>query len=176
MLTVIFLLCVTILVVVLRQGTRRQRAMNNRTWQYLRDNYGAAFDALCCTTATMLKVPLCELNIVGEHEQFHLGKYPSSGPRTDPASASGCQFVIKRGEVIALDDCTSDEDFAQLPGVQNGHFSSYLGVPLYHRGEVVGSFCVGDTKERVWTEEEITTLRAFAKCLGLQLSLEDSLT
>lgn len=135
------------------------------TFEYLQSN--PIFDYLVADAARALNVAVCEFNVVTNERQFHVGKYPAEGDRSDPLVDSGCRFVVMKGKPVSVNNCVTDEDFMSLAGVRNGVFASYLGVPLRYKGELVGSFCVADTQVREWSKRDLDKLRFFAAQTGL---------
>lgn len=142
-------------------------ASRDEAWLHLRSAHGGIFDIICENVAHVLKVSLCEINVVGEREQYHLGKFPATGSRSDPIEDSICRFVVERNGVVSLPDCRLDESFKDVRAVKEGFCKSYLGIPLYFRGLLLGSLCVGNDEPRQWTEKDVDVLRRYATNSGV---------
>jgi GAF domain-containing protein len=123
-------------------------------------------DALARTAARQLGTPMAFMSILDDREEFHTASHQRSDlaelPRSGPASASFCQFVVATDGVFAVNDALVDPLVEGLPAVTAGQVRSYLGVPIRRNGQVLGSFCVADVEPRQWTDEDVAALERVA--------------
>ena len=124
-------------------------------------------DALARSAAQQLDTPMAFMSILDDREEFHSASHQRSGlpemPRSGPASASFCQFVVASDGVFAVNDALVDPLVEGLPAVTAGQVRSYLGVPIRRNGQVLGSFCVADVEPRSWTDADVATLERVAE-------------
>lgn len=89
-----------------------------------------------------------------------------------PLSHSFCQHVVTAGEPLVIDDAREDQRVCFNKAVVDFDVIAYLGVPIRtHRNNVLGSFCVIDTKPREWTEDDVQEMLALADLVGNEIEL-----
>jgi hypothetical protein len=81
--------------------------------------------------------------------------------RATSRGGSFCQLVVKAEAELIVGDAESDRRVPQELVEQYG-IRAYAGVPLRHRGRVIGSLCALDRKPRAWSESVIRELSAVA--------------
>ncbi len=80
-----------------------------------------------------------------------------------------CDKVVKRKKMIEINNATVDNRWDGYKGIDYG-LISYLGYPiLNHQGEVVGTICVEDKKERQFNKTEKDLLMQFKEVIENQL-------
>lgn len=81
-----------------------------------------------------------------------------------------CYDVVEIGKMQPriIEDLTKTKYVKTDPNVKKYKLKSYLGFPVSLRGEVVGSFCLCDTKRRKFTEEEISLVSMFSKLIATE--------
>ena len=76
-----------------------------------------------------------------------------------------CETVIASRSMLKVPNALKDEKWRDNPGIALGMIA-YLGFPvLWPGGEVFGTICVLDNKEREFTAQDIQTLGQFAQIL-----------
>ncbi len=81
---------------------------------------------------------------------------------------SFCQFVVTTEEPFIVTDAKRDQRVPQKM-VETYGIAAYLGVPIQVGGQVLGSLCVADGKERSWRPELVSELTALAKRVSQRL-------
>jgi len=75
-------------------------------------------------------------------------------------------LVAQEEEPINLDNAERHPLFHYFPETGEEHFPAFLGVPILHRGEVMGVICVQGTRSERFDEEHATLLFTAAAQLG----------
>lgn len=74
-----------------------------------------------------------------------------------------CDRTHRGGDVLVVPDATLDPRFVHLVAVADGGVRFYAGIPLRDPlGNVVGVFCIADTRPRTLDAEELQTLQDLA--------------
>lgn len=128
-------------------------------------------DILCATTAQMLEVPTCQVNVLDATSQYHLGSYPpkSAWERIKPLVDSGCQVVVLRRGPVMINDAREDALLCNISPVMTGEILAYMGTPIFHDGHVIGTFCVADANVRDWNEMDLRILQALGRKAELSI-------
>lgn len=113
-----------------------------------------------------------ELNVITEHHQVFIATWPHFCPDRVDLTQSACQLVVRDAAPVAISDATRHPLLSQFKIVADGRFRSYLGVPVYHQGEAIGSLCTLDDKPRKWGAFEINSLRGLARLAGLSVGAD----
>ncbi len=122
--------------------------------------------AICST----LNVPISLVTLIAPDRQFFKSSrglaFDLTLNRATPIEDSTCQYVVKKGGLLVIDDVTADPFFVAHEGLKGVGAGSYLGTPLYVFGQPIGSVCAVDIKPRKWTEVEIDFLQGKANMLA----------
>lgn len=70
--------------------------------------------------------------------------------------------VARTGKPVTARDVQAHEDYCHIPGSDEEHFRSYLGVPLIRRGKVLGVLVIQTREERRFQYRDIKELYAAA--------------
>jgi len=81
---------------------------------------------------------------------------------------SFCQFVVMAEAPFIVTNAKSDKRVPQAM-VETYGLAAYLGVPIHVGGQVLGSLCVADGKERHWRPELVDELSALASRVSARL-------
>ncbi len=135
-----------------------------------------AFDRLTRLAARLLDAPLAIISLLDRHRQFLKSV---SGPASEritsrhtPRSASFCRHVVERGEPLIIEDARTCDLVRDNPAIEQLGVVAYLGVPIIAEDfQVIGSLCVIDDKPRVWTPEDIRTLRELCEITTTEIAL-----
>lgn len=135
-----------------------------------------AFDRLSRLAARILKTPVALVSLVDSDRQFFkscLGlPEPWSRWRETPLSHSFCQHVVATGQPLVVPDARRDPHLLDNLAIRDLNVIAYLGSPLIlSGGQVIGSFCVIDTKPRAWTDEQISIVRDLAASVMTEIGL-----
>jgi GAF domain-containing protein len=131
------------------------------------------------SVARALDVPIALVSVVVKHIQFfraQVGLPPDLAVSCATSrSNSFCQFVVRGEEAFAVRDARTD---ARVPSelVEVYAIRAYLGVPLRHRGEVIGTLCAIDVRERDFSAEHRAALESIARAVEArfeQLAAQD---
>ena len=133
------------------------------------------FDRLTRLAAVVLDAPLAFATIVDERRSYWKSAIGLTGedvPSQNPVEESFCQYVVGANEALIVDDAASDPRTCDNPSVQSMGVAAWAGFPLRDPdGEVLGSFCVVDTKRRAWSERDVETLRTLAAAAAGEIAL-----
>ena len=125
-----------------------------------------SFELLTELTADILEAPVALLTLVTDERQFFVGSTglgePWSSSRETPLSHSFCQYVAKRGEPLIIQDAREHPLVCDNLGIKELNVVGYLGAPLLHEGQSLGSLCAIDQKARKWTNSELEMLTRLA--------------
>ena len=119
------------------------------------------FDRITRLARQIFDVPIAQINLLGEFEQFTKSSQPSTGlPMHRPVNESFCSTTILTSGLMVVPDATKDERFVDRPSVTGAHhIRFYAGRPLSLGDELrIGTLCLGDTKPRELTPAELDVL------------------
>jgi PAS domain S-box-containing protein len=119
------------------------------------------------------------VSLVDDRRQFFKERCrlpePWASRRETPLSHSFCQHVVARAEPLIVADAREHPLVRDNLAVPDLGVVAYAGVPLVlSTGEVLGSFCVVDTKPRDWTDHEIAALTDIAACAISEIELRQA--
>jgi serine phosphatase RsbU (regulator of sigma subunit) len=131
-----------------------------------------ALDLVAQAVAHSLAVPVALVSLVGRQRQHFLGQsgMVAEYTRGTPISHSFCQHVAARGETLVIDTAIEHPLVCENPAISDLGVQAYAGQPLVVSGHVLGSMCAIDSSPRHWTQQEVTSLRAFADVVEYLIS------
>lgn len=127
-----------------------------------------SYDQITRLIAKLLDVPTALLSLVDENRQFFksqtgLGE-PWRSRRETPLSHSFCQWVVSGQDAVVVENAAVHPVLKSNLAVRDLGVAAYAGVPVTGAdGAVLGSLCAIDSKPRVWTDEDLETLRNLSK-------------
>ena len=135
-----------------------------------------AFDRLTRLATRILGAPVSLVTLVDEDRQFFKScvglPEPWGSRRETPLTHSFCQYTIASRTPLVIDDARQHPLLRQNLAIPDLNVVAYAGMPLVtSEGEVLGSFCVIDSRPRVWTEDEIDTVRELAASVVTEIEL-----
>lgn len=133
----------------------------------LRHDERERFDILCETAASLLSVPIAQLNVLNADEQISVGAYPCDTMRRLRVQDTNCQVTIRAAEPVIVENTLLHPIMCISPLTQVLGVRSYLGVPVFFDEEPVGAFCVADYKVREWGGWDVIGLQGLARLAGL---------
>lgn len=146
----------------------RNRLKALRATRLLDSPQDGEFDQLTRLASHLLNVPNALVTLLSSDRQ-----YVKSSANGDPESShpvgssqvldeSFCKHAITSGEPFTVEDAREHPLVRHTSAVVNG-IVAYAGVPLESDGEAIGALCVIDSRPRIWSTEELETLRALAR-------------
>jgi serine phosphatase RsbU (regulator of sigma subunit) len=94
--------------------------------------------------------------------------------RQNSVQESFCQYVIGLGESLVVGDTANHPLTCDNPSIGSMGVRAWAGFPLRAPGgEVLGTFCVVDTKIRSWTEPEVEVLETLAHAAAGEIALRE---
>jgi len=134
------------------------------------------FDRLAALAGTVLETPLAFITLVDERRSFW--KSCIGVAATDPAERqnlveeSFCQYVIGAGEELIVGDAAADPRTRDNPSIKGMGIAAWAGFPLYGpHGDILGTFCVVDTRPRDWTPRDVEVLRTLSQAASGEVAL-----
>ncbi|MCL5098208.1 MAG: PAS domain-containing protein [Candidatus Omnitrophica bacterium] len=129
-----------------------------------------AFDDLTRLAAQVCGTPIAAIGFLDESRQWLKSKVGQEITET-PREFSFCEHVVRRGELMVVEDVSADAQFAGNPMVLGDpHIRFYAGTPLIdHEGFGLGVFCVIDRVPRQLAPEQAETLRILSRQVMIQL-------
>jgi CheY-like chemotaxis protein len=124
--------------------------------------------------AKILDVPVSTITLIESDRQINVSQVgiedPEGFPPEVPLEFSYCQYTITAHEPLKIDDAVRHPLLRSIPAVNGFGAVSYLGIPLITADDqAVGSLCAVDSRERQWTEREVSILNDLAAILADEL-------
>lgn len=110
---------------------------------------------LVALAAQMLRTEIAQVNLVTDTALRVLAS-ATSAPYEVPVEVSYCQHVVGTGGSVVVYDSSADPLVQASPTAPR--LRAYLGIPLTHRGQVLGALCVAQAEPRDWTDTEVCLL------------------
>jgi PAS domain S-box-containing protein len=147
---------------------RRSKLMDSRPEE--------SFDRLTRLAARLLGAPVCLVSLVDERRQFFKAAHGLGGPvgeaRETPLTHSFCQHVVTSGAPLVVEDATTHPWVKDNLAIRDLGVKAYLGTPIHAPGgQVLGSFCVIDTRAREWPAREVELMRDLAALVDTEIAL-----
>ena len=135
-----------------------------------------AFDRLTRLAARVLGAPVGLLALMDERRDFVLSATglpePYASAREMEVTPTLCQHTVAGGEPLVIGDLRSHPELAAIPAARHLGIAAYAGIPLVTRdGHALGSLCVMDYAPRVWTGDDVETLRTLAAAAVAEIEL-----
>ncbi len=131
------------------------------------------FEDVTTSICEFMSVPISLVTLIAPVRQFFKSSrglpFDVTLNRGTPIEDSTCQYVVKKGGLLVIDDVAADPFFHTHEGLKGVGAGSYLGTPLRLFGQAIGSICAVDTKARKWKTSEIDFLEDKAELLSLEV-------
>ena len=153
----------------------KERLQELHEYEILDTQPEAEFDALTTIASQICDVPIALINFLDEERVWSKSKVGLEEQEM-PRNQSFCTETIKQKELLIVEDTEKDTRFSSLPIVMHGaKIRFYAGAPLIspHKN-VLGTLCILDTKPRILTENQRTTLQKLSHLVILQLETRRS--
>jgi class 3 adenylate cyclase/putative methionine-R-sulfoxide reductase with GAF domain len=143
----------------------------------------AVLDRIATEAAALCRAETAHVFLLdGDHFKFVAAsggtpdhsEYERAHPDTiDRGSING--RVALAGHAVQVEDLTADADY-RSSGYTVGGYRTLLGVPINSDGELIGSFGLGRTEVRPFTDDEIELVSLFADQAAIAIRLARLLT
>ena len=134
-----------------------------------------AFDRLTLLATRILDAPVSLVSLVDQDRQFFKSciglPEPWATNRETPLSHSFCQHTVATGEPFVIEDARADPLVRANLAIRDLDVVAYAGIPLELDGQVLGSFCVIDSKPRAWSADDLEILRTLAESVMTEIRL-----
>ncbi|HBP16549.1 MAG TPA: hybrid sensor histidine kinase/response regulator [Planctomycetes bacterium] len=132
-----------------------------------------AFDDLVGLAAQICQAPLAMVSLVDAERQWFKAVCGLSARETSRDVAFCAHAILEPERTLVVQDTLEDPRFADNPLVEGApHLRFYAGVPLVDpKGLALGTLCVGDTRSRQLSPEQLSGLEALARQVSAQLLL-----
>ncbi|MGX6606083.1 PP2C family protein-serine/threonine phosphatase [Micromonosporaceae bacterium Da 78-11] len=134
------------------------------------------FDRLTRLACELLDAPFGFVTVVDERRSFW--KSCIGITSTDPADRqnsvdeSFCQYVIATDDAVIIDDARLDPMTRTNPSIESMGVIAWAGYPVRARnGQILGTFCVVDTRPRHWEQQDLRTLEVLAHAASGEVAL-----
>ncbi len=136
------------------------------------------FDRYARIVQSALRVPVALVSIVESERQVFPGAVGLPSPwqddRCTPLTHSFCQYVVKDGAPLVIDDARLDERLRDNLAIVDLNVIAYAGFPITDsRGVVIGSLCAIDGVPREWSEAEVALLKDLAATCSAEFALRE---
>ncbi|SHM90857.1 ATP-binding protein [Cryptosporangium aurantiacum] len=133
-------------------------------------------DRLTGLATRVIGAPVALVSLVDAGRQFFVSAVglpePWAGRRQTPLSHSFCQHVVRTGAPLVVSDARADELLCTNLAIPDIGVIAYAGFPLHSPdGYALGSFCVIDTRPRVWTPAELAIVEDLAAAAESELAV-----
>ncbi len=109
----------------------------------------ARFDRVTRVAREVFGVPVAEINLVYDAEQFTKSPQPAGVSLLSDRTQSFCDVAIRSSDILVVPDATQEAPFAERTTVTGPrHIRFYAGRPLLSGGQTVGTLCLVDTEPR----------------------------
>lgn len=128
----------------------------------------AILEQITADAARALALPISMITVVLDEAQHVAAAHGLEGWVRDaggvPIEWSLCAHSVRTREPFVVQDATVHPLIQHNPLVLYDGLRCYAGIPLITtRGHVIGNLCVVGAHERPFTDEDLATLRAFAR-------------
>ena len=154
----------------------RARLAILRQYEILDTAPEAAFDRITRLVASVLRVPVCLISFVDDNRQFFKSAVglpkAVAAVRETPLSHSLCQYVVRDGKPLVIDDAKRHPLFCNSLAVTELQVAAYAGMPLQTaQGVHLGALCAIATEPRPWLPYDLELLQDFASLVMDELEL-----
>jgi len=130
------------------------------------------FDRITRLAAEFFQIPTAYVAFIDSHRQWFKSRVGLCHTET-ARDISFCQYTIHRDEPFIIPDTRLHPIGRNHPlVVGEPYVRFYAGVPLAGpRGQKIGTFCLVDTVPREFSDEDVTSLVAFASLVEREINL-----
>ncbi len=140
----------------------------------------APFDRIARLAGQLLATPFAGFSLVDERREFLKSEIGLGQPwrlvRELPLSHSLAKYAVANGDLLRVDDASSDSRLKGHAASKELGFVAYLGVAVQVEGAAsLGALWVADSKPRHWSEQDLELLRELAGLVGREIGLASML-
>ena len=138
-----------------------------------------SFDRYTRIAVALLKAEVSLVSLVDDHRQFFKSQVglpsPYDSTRQTPLTHSFCQFVVRDGAPLVIEDARTDERLCHNLAIRDLGVISYLGMPITSQeGFLIGSLCAINSHPRIWSEEDQRLLADLAGAVSTEVHFRQS--
>lgn len=138
------------------------------------------FDRITRLARRLLGAPVALLSLVDDSRQFFKSQSGLTGSaaeeRGTPLSHSICKHVVDTEQALIVDDTHANPMLRHNGAVIDLNVAAYAGFPLKtDTGHIIGSFCVLDTEQHHWSDDDLQTLEDLAAMAMTEVELRTAL-
>jgi GAF domain-containing protein len=135
-----------------------------------------SFDRFTRLASRILRAPVSLVSLVTADRQFFkscLGlPEPWSTDRETLLSHSFCQHAVSLREPLIIEDARTHPLVRDNLAIRDLNVVAYAGIPLITRdGHALGALCTIDDKPRLWTSDQIETLKDIAAAVVTEIEM-----
>ncbi|MDP9400002.1 MAG: GAF domain-containing protein [Actinomycetota bacterium] len=135
-----------------------------------------ALDRIARLAQRLLRAPVALVSLIDRDRQFMTSciglPEPWASRRELPLSHSICQHAVVSREALVVGDARDHPELRDNLAITELGAVAYAGVPLVvEGGHALGTLCVADAEPRVWSGEDVATLRDLAASAVSELTL-----
>ncbi len=135
-----------------------------------------AFDRLAEMAGTLLDAPYAFVTLVDADRSFWKSAIGVGATRVEDRQVaveeSFCQYVIGAGEKLIIGDTRADPRTRENPSIEAMGVAAWAGYPVFGPdGDVLGTFCVVDTRTRAWTAQDERVLETLSESVSREIAL-----
>jgi serine phosphatase RsbU (regulator of sigma subunit) len=133
-----------------------------------------SFDRLTALARRLTGAPFAFLTVVDDERSYWLSRQgiPADGPEGNTVAESFCQYVVDSGEPLVLGDVVRDERTRDNPSIASMGVRAWAGFPVHTPdGEILGTFCVVDTRVRDWSAADVALVQDLAEVASGEVAL-----
>lgn len=136
------------------------------------------FDRLTRLAALVLDVPLAFMTVVDDRRSWYKScvGLPAEAERSGAVEESFCQYVVGTNAALLVADTRTDARTKTNPAIDSMGVAAWAGFPVHSpSGEILGTFCVVDSRPHSWTELDAQILETLAHAASGEVALRAAL-
>jgi CheY-like chemotaxis protein len=119
------------------------------------------YDELTQKGAETFDVPMCYVGIIDADEEQFLACHGVDFDAIEREHTI-CSYAIIRDDVMVVEDVQDDPRFRDMETIQQLGLEWYASAPITIDGHRIGTFCIADTKQHRFNEDNREQLQALA--------------
>ncbi|MEI6562467.1 MAG: GAF domain-containing protein [Verrucomicrobiota bacterium] len=138
-----------------------------------------SFDRYTRIAVALLKAEVSLVSLVDDRRQFFKSQVGLPSPydktRQTPLTHCFCQFVVRDGAPLIIEDARTDERLCRNLAIRDLGVISYLGMPITtQEGFLIGSLCAINSHPRIWSDDEQRLLADMAAAVSSEVHFRQS--
>lgn len=140
-----------------------KRMLAVERYEILDTAHESDFDDLVKLAAMIFQVPIATVTIMDSHRQWFKAAVGMAVKETS-REISFCTHALDLNTSLVVENTMQDDRFSNNPLVLGEpYLAFYVGIPLHNSENlVIGTFCIMDSKPRVFTSNNLETLQVLA--------------